>query len=833
MAEHSNDADKEERLRLQKEALTRDLTNIFSALLGQGAEHTPKGLGKGGSGRFHPHGFGGGSSRGFANANSKNDPFRMLSGNSGGGMQSGRSNSNSKNDPLRLLARSMGGGSDENRRTEFVAHPFLVAASNEDREFRTGNLKKKEDEKEKEDQPSPDNLLSTLLNRGPLGTASPSKPVVPDHIVVVRKKLVHEGSMQKFKHLKRQCKEEKQLFSDPDFEPLFNQHVKKWCRPNDITASDFKPIKPNSRWFLFRGQLCVDDVRQGILGDCWLLSALGCLAEFSHARLVHALLPGQKMLCPEGIYLVRLCLGGQWQDILVDDRLPCVGGDGEFMTHVAYCATVKRQLWASLVEKALAKVCGSFEALSGGETSEALSMLTGWPCRVTFMQREDFNAEELWSHLHASKKAGFLLTCTTGEDSAALQNAGLESQHAYSLMEIHQIKDKTAESGKLRLLKIRNPQGEKLWNGAWSRESDCWNPILREKLGYEQDDEDRGVFFVDFSDFQKYFDHCTVCKIRSSNWSETRIALELPYDEPSCSAIEIEASENVECYLSLVQMEKRVRYGPLVRGPVEPLACIGFIVVPADGPGVTEPGAAPVVAVARMSHRANVTAECKLKAGKAYLFIPLSLHRGKQRQVTCACLTSKPASVKQRTVSLDNVRNAWAAYARHHDVSESRRDVRQLTEQGTSLFITQGAGSSIVALAENRGDGYMKTNLAVTSSGLRYMRQQSSTTDWLKPGFAQIVQIALPAVEQTSVHWMSVPSIVVAPEAPADSKSLWHCPELASNDNLHAPFRIEKEPPPELPTNDQPPSCVPSSSLWRPGTLMDGLSRTQEGFVRL
>merc|ERR1711998_21824 len=104
---------------------------------------------------------------------------------------------------------------------------------------------------------------------------------------------------------------------------------------------------------------------------------------------------------------------------------------------------------------------------------------------------------------------------------------------------------------------------------------------------------------MDFDDFKKHFNHCTTCKIRRK-WSEVRLSLEVPSNEPPGFAVEITAAEAAECLLALSQLEKRVRYGPLVQGEFEPLACIGFVVIAGEGAGVTSPGIAPAVAVARM-----------------------------------------------------------------------------------------------------------------------------------------------------------------------------------------------------------------------------------------
>ena len=76
-----------------------------------------------------------------------------------------------------------------------------------------------------------------------------------------------------------------------------------------------------------------------------------------------------------GINRIRLCLQGFWREITIDDFIPCFPyGEPIFARSL-----IPQHTWISLLEKAFAKVHGSYQALVGGSVYEALLDLTGCP----------------------------------------------------------------------------------------------------------------------------------------------------------------------------------------------------------------------------------------------------------------------------------------------------------------------------------------------------------------------------------------------------------------------------------------------------------------------
>jgi calpain-15 len=81
-----------------------------------------------------------------------------------------------------------------------------------------------------------------------------------------------------------------------------------------------------------------------------------------------------KVANQEGIYRVRLCKNGEWQQVTVDDYFPCTESGVPVFT-----VTEGNDLWIMILEKAFAKLAGSYLALRGGFAHEGLQDLTGCP----------------------------------------------------------------------------------------------------------------------------------------------------------------------------------------------------------------------------------------------------------------------------------------------------------------------------------------------------------------------------------------------------------------------------------------------------------------------
>ncbi|KAM5144537.1 calpain-9 isoform 2-T2 [Callospermophilus lateralis] len=287
------------------------------------------------------------------------------------------------------------------------------------------------------------------------------------------------SSGQSFEQLRQGSLQTGSLFEDVDFPAnntsLFyserSQVPFEWKRPGEIVE------KPE---FILGGATRTD-ICQGELGDCWLLAAIASLTlnEKALARVV----PQDQSFGPgyAGIFHFQFWQHSEWLDVVIDDRLPTFRGRLVFLHSADHT-----EFWSALLEKAYAKLNGSYEALKGGSTLEAMEDFTGGVAE-TFLTREA--PQDFYTILGKALKRGSLLGCSMDIRNAAESEArtpfGLIKGHAYTITGLDQV---DFRGQKIELIRVRNPWGQVEWNGPWS---------------------DR----MAFQDFRAHFDKVEVCNL--------------------------------------------------------------------------------------------------------------------------------------------------------------------------------------------------------------------------------------------------------------------------------------------------------------------------------
>ena len=87
-----------------------------------------------------------------------------------------------------------------------------------------------------------------------------------------------------------------------------------------------------------------------------------------------------------GCYALKFVIDGQERVVVVDDYFPFVKKGEVELFAFAKCKHGENELWVQLIEKAWAKLCGSYEASEMGRVSEFNENFDGTPTDILWME---------------------------------------------------------------------------------------------------------------------------------------------------------------------------------------------------------------------------------------------------------------------------------------------------------------------------------------------------------------------------------------------------------------------------------------------------------------
>jgi len=434
-----------------------------------------------------------------------------------------------------------------------------------------------------------------------------------------------------------------------------------------------------------------NDVIQGRLGDCWILSSMAVLA--SRGDLMEKCFWRCNDVAMEanmrkyGFRVCRVFKDSQWYFIIVDDRLPVFSKSGKpVFAHSRHT----NELWVSLLEKAYAKLHKAYDSLIGGYIDGGLRDLTGL-CAEELVLRKghvgfhpqnliDMESGALWNRLDEyANEWGCMMGCSIQPDPTTSGNVksqveskvgstGLMMKHAYSLIDVGIVNG-------VKLVRLRNPWGFGEWTGSWSDKSKEFKtykeeldkvfsgPICKRNdiISTSQkvtSNENDGAFFIPYDEWKKYFTVLFAAVDFPDSWSGQRVSGSFGKSSAGGnSSLKTWVmnpkhrfsipQDNTRVYVSLCQRDPRLTEGSQQAKAQAP---IGFHIVEDNGKDfpARPPAMVPGASVSQAVYKLHLSVDLDIKSMKKgnYIVVPSVYYADKQIDYFLHLYTDKPIAVE-------------------------------------------------------------------------------------------------------------------------------------------------------------------------------------------
>ncbi|XP_061097167.1 calpain-3-like [Conger conger] len=409
---------------------------------------------------------------------------------------------------------------------------------------------KRKDESGEENMPLP--MGASPMPPGRIGLPSATPGGIYAAILNRNHTVLDAKRLKNFIELRDKYFHKKVLFEDPlfpaDDSSLFYSRrfpiEFQWKRPPEICENPQFIVGGANR----------TDICQGVLGDCWLLAAMASLTL--NEKLLYRVIPPDQSFTENyaGIFHFQFWRYGSWVDVVVDDRLPTYNNQPVFTK-----SAKNNEFWSALLEKAYAKLHGSYEALKGGNSTEAMEDFTGG---VTEFYETKDAPKNLYSIMKKALDRGSLMGCAIDESLgftappnvldpiiekmlAAAQASkpeeaqsgviitirqepktplGLVLGHAYSVTGVDECTMTDSKKTKVRLVRLRNPWGNVEWCGPWSDKAKEWASLSTpERKRLQQQNTAEGDFWMSFKDFTRQFTKVEICNLTPDTLEEDTV----------------------------------------------------------------------------------------------------------------------------------------------------------------------------------------------------------------------------------------------------------------------------------------------------------------------
>ena len=320
-----------------------------------------------------------------------------------------------------------------------------------------------------------------------------------------------------------------------------------------------------------------DCIFQGSIGDCYLISTFCEISQYpklliNNDKLENSINIIHKYDRDIGYYEFKLFVDGEYQLVILDDYVPY---DDDF-NDISFAKTSKNYYWVSLLEKAFAKVLGSYSNIVNDDndneeqedkidkykiykTELAFQMLTGFvPEHYSFKEyNKDFIYKKIYNEglyqINTTKNEILITTGSISKKQGVLEQNHIPYSHSFSILDIKTV---FCDGKEIKLLLLNNPWGRNIFNSNMIGNfiQDIKNEKMKDLNKYIQYNIDSldGTFWIDFDTFFESFHYVSLCKILTgAEINIYKFEKDIYYEKPFIFNLKI-LEDETDIYLSIL-----------------------------------------------------------------------------------------------------------------------------------------------------------------------------------------------------------------------------------------------------------------------------------------
>jgi len=194
------------------------------------------------------------------------------------------------------------------------------------------------------------------------------------------------------------------------------------------------------------------DLRQGELGTCYVLATFAAVANL-HPGIIENMFIDRD-LWDANVFVTKWLLSGRETTVAVDDTFP-MDVTNHYWRLFFVSPSDGAGMWPVLLEKAWAKIFGSFKGVEGGMPIEIFRAMTQAPAYRLPPVGNGFSKDDYWAALKAATDAKHPVVAGTGHSA----NYGLARGHAYTVFRAY-------EGSHGRMVELYNPWHRDFYSGS-------------------------------------------------------------------------------------------------------------------------------------------------------------------------------------------------------------------------------------------------------------------------------------------------------------------------------------------------------------------------------